>query len=80
LICGETHQWGQLVAIFRILNDTELEHSAIDLLSLGKIFWLFFGKPCECLDDSLQNRLLDVTEEGSILECFTRDVQWEIVS
>lgn len=76
----KANQCDQLVTVFRILHGTEFENVAIDLMDLGEPLGLFFHDLRERLDDTPQNRLLDLAQERSILECFAGNIQRKVVS
>lgn len=66
--------------MFQVFDCTKLEHVSVDFLGFNKLIRLVFSELGECLDDTLQDCLLDLTEERCILKCLTGDAQREIVS
>ena len=79
MVCREACQRDQFVTVLRVFNRTELEYVSVDLLSLIKLLWLILRESRECLDDTLQDSLLDLTKERCILECLTGDIQRQVV-
>ena len=79
MVCREACQCDQLLTVLRVFNCTELEYVSVDLLGLIELFWLIFGEPCKCLDDTLQDDLLNLTEERCVLKRLTGDSQRQVV-
>jgi len=63
LVRRESCQCNQLVTVFRVFDGTELEYVPVDLLSLFEFFWVILSELGERLDDTLQDCLLNLTEE-----------------
>jgi hypothetical protein len=49
-------------------------------LSFIELLWLIFREPRECLDDTLQDCLLNLTKERCVLKCLTGDIQRQVIS
>ena len=74
LIRRETSQGYKFVTVLQILDGPKFEHVAIHFLNLLELVIVLFGDLCEDLYETLQERVLNLLQEGRVLQCFARYV------
>jgi len=79
LIGCEPDQVHELVAVLGVTDGAEFEGVAIYFVNPGELLGIFICDTCKHLQKALDDNLLDLLQECSVLERLTRNIQWKVL-
>ena len=79
LIGCEPDQVHEFVAVLGVIDGAEFEGVAIYFVNLGELLGIVICDTCKHLQKALDDDLLDLFQERSVLEHLARNIQWKVL-